>query len=62
MFERVVRAAFSQRRKQLINALSAGLNLSRDTIADALTSCGIDPQARGETLTMEEFARICERL
>jgi 16S rRNA (adenine1518-N6/adenine1519-N6)-dimethyltransferase len=62
MFERVVRAAFSQRRKQLINALSAGLNLSRDAVNETLTAAGIDPQARGETLTAEQFAKICEFL
>lgn len=62
MMERVVRAAFSQRRKQLINALSAGLNLSRDTVTEILTSCGINPQVRGETLTLEDYARICEKL
>jgi 16S rRNA (adenine1518-N6/adenine1519-N6)-dimethyltransferase len=60
MLERVVRAAFSQRRKQLINALSAGLNLSRDTVSEVLTSVGINPQTRGEALTLEDFARICE--
>lgn len=62
MLERVVRAAFAQRRKQLINALSAGLNLSRGAVSDILESCGIEPQARGETLTLEDFARICEKL
>ncbi|MCL1820873.1 MAG: 16S rRNA (adenine(1518)-N(6)/adenine(1519)-N(6))-dimethyltransferase RsmA [Oscillospiraceae bacterium] len=62
MFERVVRAAFAQRRKQLVNALSAGLSLNRSAITEVLTSAGIDPQARGETLTLEDFARICEGL
>jgi len=60
MFERVVRAAFSQRRKQLVNALSAGLNLSRGAVSDILASAGISPQARGETLTLEDFARVCD--
>lgn len=62
MLERVVRSAFAQRRKQLINALSAGLNLSREATAEILNAAGIDPMARGETLTLEDFARICEML
>jgi 16S rRNA (adenine1518-N6/adenine1519-N6)-dimethyltransferase len=62
MFERAVRAAFSQRRKQLINALPAGLSISRECAAAALEACGINPQARGETLELEDFSRLSEKL
>ena len=60
MFEATVRAAFGQRRKQLINALPAGLSISREHAARALASCGIDPTARGETLAPEDFARLAQ--
>ena len=62
MFERVVRSAFAQRRKQLINALSAGLCMERGATAEILERCGISPQARGETLTLEQFADIADNL
>jgi len=52
---RVVRAAFGQRRKTLLNALSGGLGLPREQVEAGLRNAGIDPQRRGETLTLEEF-------
>jgi 16S rRNA (adenine1518-N6/adenine1519-N6)-dimethyltransferase len=52
-FRAVVKAAFSQRRKTLSNALKA-LPGGREALARA----GIDPQRRGETLSVAEFASI----
>ena len=60
--EQVVRAAFSQRRKTLANALAAGLRLSPDQARTALTAAGIDPLRRAETLSLEEFARLAVSL
>lgn len=54
---RLIRAAFNQRRKTLLNALSAG-PLPRPAAAEALRLAGIDPRARGETLTLLDFARL----
>jgi 16S rRNA (adenine1518-N6/adenine1519-N6)-dimethyltransferase len=55
---RVVRAAFGQRRKTLLNALSGGLGLPREQVETVLRNAGIDPQRRGETLTLEEFIAL----
>ncbi|WP_267246593.1 16S rRNA (adenine(1518)-N(6)/adenine(1519)-N(6))-dimethyltransferase RsmA [Streptomyces sp. PR69] len=55
----VVDAAFAQRRKTLRAAL-AGWAGSPAAAEAALTAAGISPQARGESLTVEEFARIAE--
>ena len=57
----VVDAAFAQRRKMLRGAL-AGLFGSSAAAETALAGVGIDPQARGETLGVEQFARIAEVL
>ena len=58
-FFRVVRAGFAQRRKQLHNALSAGLGQSpRHEMAARLREAGIDPQRRAQTLTLEEWIKI----
>jgi 16S rRNA (adenine1518-N6/adenine1519-N6)-dimethyltransferase len=57
----VVDAAFAQRRKGLRGALRT-LAGSIETASDALESVGIDPLARGESLTVEQFARIAEAL
>jgi 16S rRNA (adenine1518-N6/adenine1519-N6)-dimethyltransferase len=55
----VVDAAFAQRRKTLRAAL-AGWAGGPDAAAAILTRAGVDPGARGESLTIEQFARIAE--
>ena len=57
----VVDAAFAQRRKMLRSAL-AGIAGSSGAASAALEASGIDPTARGETLTVEQFAAIAEQL
>ncbi|RME42237.1 MAG: ribosomal RNA small subunit methyltransferase A [Deltaproteobacteria bacterium] len=62
-FQRVVRAAFCQRRKTLRNALSAGIPaLSPGEAQRACEAAGISPQRRAETLTLEEFGRLADTL
>ena len=58
---RVIRAAFGQRRKTLRNALQGG-GWAMTVLEGALGACGIAGQRRGETLTLEEFARLSEAL
>lgn len=57
----VVDAAFAQRRKTLRAALST-LFGSGAAAEAALRAAGVDPSARGETLVVEQFARIAEQL
>jgi len=60
---RTVRAAFGQRRKTLANALSAGFpEKGRGDIATALERCGIPASARGEQLSLADFARLSDAL
>ena len=59
LFE-IIRAAFSQRRKTLRNALSSKFDLS--LIDCALKKANINPNRRGETLSINEFALLCENL
>ncbi|MBN1565780.1 MAG: 16S rRNA (adenine(1518)-N(6)/adenine(1519)-N(6))-dimethyltransferase RsmA [Anaerolineae bacterium] len=58
LFFRVVRAGFSQKRKQLRNAISNGLHVAKTQAGDLLTQAGIDPQRRAETLTLAEWAAL----
>lgn len=62
MFFRVVRASFAQRRKTLVNGLSAAFPLSKEDLAQVLSECGLDAKVRGETLGIPEFARIAEKI
>lgn len=57
----VVDAAFAQRRKALRGALR-GLAGSSEAASAALEAAGVDPLARGESLSIEQFARIAEAL
>ena len=60
---RCVRAAFSQRRKTLSNALSNGLGgFEHAEVLAALDAAGIDPRSRGETLSGADFARLSDAL
>jgi 16S rRNA (adenine1518-N6/adenine1519-N6)-dimethyltransferase len=61
-FFAVVRAGFSQKRKQLANSLAAGLALPKPTVVAALVQAGIDPARRAETLALAEWGRVCVAL
>lgn len=62
-FFRVVRGAFLLRRKTLANSLTAALpELGKERIQDAVASLGLEPNVRGEKLTLANFARLAEEL
>jgi 16S rRNA (adenine1518-N6/adenine1519-N6)-dimethyltransferase len=58
MFIRVVRQAFQQRRKNLLNALSSLYPSEKGRVTVLLEKAGIKPQSRAEDLTLAQFARI----
>ncbi len=57
-FFRVVKAGFSQKRKQLRNALSAGLRMPPAQVEAVMGAAGVDPKRRAETLSLEEWAAL----
>jgi 16S rRNA (adenine1518-N6/adenine1519-N6)-dimethyltransferase len=62
-FRRLVKGAFNQRRKTLLNSLrSAGFGSEDDSLREALERCGIDGTRRGETLSLDEFASLSRAL
>ena len=61
-FHSVVIAAFGQRRKMLANALAAGLGRPIESVREAAGAAAIDPARRAETLTIEDFAGLADRL
>ncbi|MEW6064199.1 MAG: 16S rRNA (adenine(1518)-N(6)/adenine(1519)-N(6))-dimethyltransferase RsmA [Bacillota bacterium] len=58
LFFKVVRAAFGQRRKTLLNSLTGSGLAARETWLEVLSKTGIDPARRGETLSLQEFADL----
>jgi 16S rRNA (adenine1518-N6/adenine1519-N6)-dimethyltransferase len=59
-FFQMIKAGFSQKRKTLRNALSAGLRLPPAEAETLLTAAGIDPQRRAETLGLDEWGKLVE--
>jgi 16S rRNA (adenine1518-N6/adenine1519-N6)-dimethyltransferase len=61
-FDEMVRALFTLRRKTMSNALAAYAGLSGAAAARLLSSIGVDPRRRPETLSIEEFAGVAASL
>ena len=59
---KIIRAAFNQRRKTLLNALSSGLGLNKDETEQILEKCGFDTRIRGEILDIGSFAKISDEI
>jgi len=61
-FFRVIRAAFGERRKTLVNALVAGLAFPRPVVEQAVREAGLDPRIRGERVGLDDFRRLADLL
>lgn len=60
---KVIRAAFNQRRKTLINAISSQIpGVTKEQAERAVTESGFDARIRGETLNIGKFATIADKL
>ncbi|MCF0124137.1 MAG: ribosomal RNA small subunit methyltransferase A [Ruminiclostridium sp.] len=64
LFFRVVRAAFGQRRKTLLNGLYTllGNEVEKDALRQAILACNLPENIRGERLSFAEFAELCRKL
>ena len=62
LFFAIVRAAFNQRRKTLVNAISPafGGKLEKADILSLMKTCNLDERIRGEKLTLEEYAALAD--
>ena len=60
----MVKAAFAQRRKTLLNALSAayGSRFSKEQLRQIILDCGLPETVRGERLSLEQYAQLARRL
>ncbi len=61
-FFRLIKAGFSQKRKTLRNALAGGLGIEPAAAERLLVAADIDPRRRAETLSLEEWGKLIERL
>jgi len=58
-FFTLIKAGFSQKRKTLRNSLSGGLGIAPAEAEKMLAVAGLDPMRRAETLSLEEWGRLC---
>jgi len=58
LFFQVVKAAFSQRRKTILNTLSAGLGISKQEMSEMLISARVNEKDRAENLSISDYQRI----
>ncbi|MBR6102576.1 MAG: 16S rRNA (adenine(1518)-N(6)/adenine(1519)-N(6))-dimethyltransferase RsmA [Ruminococcus sp.] len=61
-FFRVVRAAFSQRRKTLANSTASGLSVDKAAVLSAIEECGLASNIRPEQLSMDQFIAFAKAL
>lgn len=59
---KVIRGAFSQRRKTAANSVSSSMGLDKSAVIPALEAAGLSPNVRPEQLTLEAFAAFSEQL
>jgi len=57
-FFRIVKAGFGEKRKTLLNSLSAGLHLDKPAVENWLESASINPQLRAQALSLEDWHRL----
>ncbi len=63
LLRKIVRSAFQQRRKTLVNALSAGLQqVNKDNILQALEKTAIPPKVRAENVSVEKYIALANAL
>ncbi|MEA4912141.1 MAG: 16S rRNA (adenine(1518)-N(6)/adenine(1519)-N(6))-dimethyltransferase RsmA [Oscillospiraceae bacterium] len=58
----VIKAAFSMRRKTVLNAVAGGLSLDKETLAAAMARAGVDPGARAERLTLADYSSLSDEI
>ena len=61
-YKKVVRAAFSSRRKTLENNLVTAFSLTRAQAQNIISECNLPPSVRGEALSPEQFALLSDKL
>lgn len=62
MLFKVIKASFAQRRKTVLNSISSSMSLDKTELSGILISADVQPTARAEKLTLDDFIRIADAL
>ena len=62
LFFKMIKSAFAQRRKTILNSVSSGMNIPKDKLSLAIEKAGLSPTARAEALTMEQLVTLANKI
>ncbi len=62
LFFKMIKSAFAQRRKTILNSVSSGMGIDKEKLALAIENAGLMPTARAEALTMEELTELSNKI
>ena len=62
LFFKMIKSAFAQRRKTILNSVSSGMGIEKEKLSLAIENANISPTARAEALTMEELVTLANKI
>lgn len=62
LFFKMIKSAFAQRRKTILNSISSGMGIDKAKLSQAIENAGLSPTARAEALTMEELTDLSNKI
>ena len=62
LFFKMIKSAFAQRRKTILNSVSSGMNIPKDKLSLAIEKAGLSLTARAEALTMEQLVTLANKM
>lgn len=62
VFFKMIKSAFAQRRKTILNSVSSGMGIEKEKLSLAIESAGLSPTARAEALSMEELVNLSNKI
>lgn len=62
LFFKMIKSAFAQRRKTILNSISSGMGIDKAKLTKAVENAGLSPAARAEALTMEQLTDLSNKI
>ena len=62
LFFKMIKSAFAQRRKTILNSISSGMGIEKAKLSEAIENAGLSQTARAEALTMEELTNLSNKI
>lgn len=62
LFFKMIKSAFAQRRKTILNSISSGMGIDKAKLSEAIQNAGLSQTARAEALTMEELTNLSNKI